>query len=234
MLYKKDVSHCQVDGKGDTLDKKKATTGPGRPRTITRERLADAGIAMGLPQATLVGIAAHIGVSPKALYKHFSGFEELKQLIAEEIFLRWSLPALPKSDGEGLESYMTKFSDSMWELVKNHTGIAPYMLREDMITPAMMEKMKTHQEDLARVFDITFAQSHWLVFTVAYHCVAVADTVLPLKGTTEAPSAASDTSCQGGIIDAYELRVRSLYGLGSRALIVGALAILDQITVADF
>ena len=42
----------------------------GRPPTITLERIADAGIAMGLPNLTFVGVAAALGVSHMALYKH--------------------------------------------------------------------------------------------------------------------------------------------------------------------
>ena len=33
----------------------------GRPRTITRERIADAGIAVGLPNVSFVNVAAALG-----------------------------------------------------------------------------------------------------------------------------------------------------------------------------
>lgn len=191
----------------------------GRPRTITRERLADAGIAMGLPNITILGIAAELGVSPKALYKHVSGLEELKRLVAEEIFLRWHLPVPTTGGHEGLENYMVTFSVSMWELVEEYPGIAPYMLREDMITPAMLAKMEAHQSDMARLYCISFAQSRWLFFTVAYFCVAVADTVLPLKVANDVPTPGA----------ARVTRVEAQYALGARALIVGALVVLNEI-----
>ena len=35
--------------------------GSGRPRTITRERIADAGIAVGLPSVSFVNVAAALG-----------------------------------------------------------------------------------------------------------------------------------------------------------------------------
>lgn len=58
----------------------------GRPPSITRERLTDAGIALTLPKLTMVGVADQLGVSAMALYKHVSGLEALKELVAEEIF----------------------------------------------------------------------------------------------------------------------------------------------------
>jgi AcrR family transcriptional regulator len=192
-------------------------TARGRPRTITRERLTDAGIEIGLPKVTILGIAAHLGVSAKALYKHVSGLKELKQQIAEEMFLRWELPSPSACGPDGLERFMITFSESMWQLVEMHPGIAPYMLREDLITPAMLAKMETHQKDVERVCGVTFAQSNWLLFIVAYFCVAVADTVLPLNG-------------EKGTSSDKAKWVKSQYVSGARALIIGALATLNEVS----
>ncbi len=60
------------------------TPGRGRPRTITRERIADVSVAIGLPNLTFVGVAAALGVSHMALYKHVPNIEALKCLVAEE------------------------------------------------------------------------------------------------------------------------------------------------------
>lgn len=188
----------------------------GRPPTITRARLAEAGLQIGLPKVTILAVAAHLGVSAKALYKHVSGLEALKQLVAEEIFLRWTLPMPTASGPDSLEHFLTAFSDSMWELVERHPGIAPYMLREDHITPAMLAKMTAHQQEMERVCGISFAQSNWLLFIVAYFCVAVADTVLPINGEKgTAPDRAGWVKLQ--------------YRMGARALVVGALATLKDI-----
>ncbi len=196
-------------------------TARGRPRTITRERLSDAGIEITLPNVTILGIAAHLGVSAKALYKHVSGLEELKQQIAEDLFLRWELPPPAPDGGEGLESFMLSFSQSMWMLVEQHPGIAPYILREDLITPAMMQKMEEHQQGVARIFGIPFTRANWLLFIVAYFCVSVADTVLPIKDGEEV------LPHRGGMKRADWIKAQ--YDLGARALIVGSLATMDQI-----
>lgn len=52
------------------METKRPALPRGRPRTITRERIANAGIALGLPKITIVGIAAKLGISHMALYKH--------------------------------------------------------------------------------------------------------------------------------------------------------------------
>ncbi|KQU52510.1 hypothetical protein ASG72_06130 [Bosea sp. Leaf344] len=50
------------------METKRPALPRGRPRTITRERIANAGIALGLPKITIVGIAAKLGISHMALY----------------------------------------------------------------------------------------------------------------------------------------------------------------------
>lgn len=208
------INPCTLSGK----------PGParGRPPIITRERIADAGIAIGLPDLTVVGIAARLGVSHMGLYKHISGLEELRQMVAEAIFLRWEFPP-PSAAGNGqLEAYLTTFAELIWSLVSAHPGIAPYLLRGDMITRAITEKIVVHQEELARACSISFAQSRWLLLTIAFHSVAVADTVLPNVPSGDSGQPASCTDGTGSAIDPEHVN-------GIRALIKGALAILPEI-----
>jgi AcrR family transcriptional regulator len=89
----------------------------GRPRTITRERIADAGIQLGLPNITFVGVAAALGVSHMALYKHVPSLEELKHLVAEEIFSRWQIPQSRGNTRKGLKEYLNVFSASVQAFV---------------------------------------------------------------------------------------------------------------------
>lgn len=182
----------------------------GRPPSITRARITDAGMEMGLRDLTVVGIASRLGVSHMGLYKHVAGLEELRQMVAEEIFLRWTFPAPSEAAGQPLDRYLMIFAESIWRLVAAHPGIAPYLVREDMITPAMMQKIVQHQEDLADERGLSFAQARWLMLTVGFHCVAVADTVMPRPDGAE------------GAIDPNHLD-------GIRALVQGAIAILPEI-----
>ncbi|MDO8064521.1 MULTISPECIES: TetR/AcrR family transcriptional regulator [unclassified Janthinobacterium] len=180
---------------------------PGRPPSITRERIADAGMALGLPAMTFTGVATLLGVSHVALYKHVENLAALKLLVAEEIFVRWKLPATGNDD---LEGYLLRFSASLRALVKSHPGLAPYLLRRKATTPAMLARIDAHQAQVADSYRLPRERARWLLSTVAFHCVALADTVYAPAG------------------DAWEAEddalIEAEFDLGMRALVIGALA----------
>jgi len=189
----------------------------GRPRTITRERIADAGIAIGLPNITFTGVAAALGVSHMALYKHVASLEELKHLVAEEIFQRWQIPRAGGQDGVALEDYQVAFSASAQAFVKTHPGLTPYVLRRAAATQPMLAKIDEHQSHIAQAYGIPKARARWLLATVAFHCIAVADTVYSVAG--HAPAAATTRAQE-------EAEMEAEFVQGMHALIVGALAML--------
>ncbi|AQR69215.1 TetR family transcriptional regulator [Janthinobacterium sp. LM6] len=180
---------------------------PGRPPSITRERIADAGMAVGLPAMTFTGVATLLGVSHVALYRHVANLAALKLLVAEEIFVRWKLPATGNDD---LEGYLLRFSASLRALVKSHPGLAPYLRRRKATTPAMLARIDAHQAQVADSYRLPRERARWLLSTVAFHCVALADTVYAPAG------------------DAWEAEddafIEAEFDLGMRALVIGALA----------
>lgn len=184
---------------------------PGRPPSITRARIADAGIAMGLPAMTFTGVAAVLGVSHVALYKHVAHLAALKLLVAEEIFARWELPA-PGADE--LQNYLLRFSASLRALVKSHPGLAPYLLRRKATTPAMLARIDAHQAQVAHAYQLPKQRARWLLSTVAFHCVALADTVYAPAG-----EAWEDVDDQA---------IEAEFDLGMRALVIGVLAMPTQ------
>lgn len=115
----------------------------GRPRTITRERIVEAGIKMGLPSITFVGVAAALGVSHMALYKHVANLEALKSMVAEEIFTRWQIPQAGADQYNGLKDYMMVFATSVRVFVKAHPGLTPYVIRRLAATQPMLAKSTT-------------------------------------------------------------------------------------------
>ncbi|MCM2565241.1 TetR/AcrR family transcriptional regulator [Janthinobacterium kumbetense] len=180
---------------------------PGRPPSITRERIADAGMALGLPAMTFTGVATLLGVSHVALYKHVANLAALKLLVAEEIFVRWKLPATGNDD---LEGYLLRFSASLRALVKSHPGLAPYLLRRKATTPAMLARIDAHQAQVADSYRLPRERARWLLSTVAFHCVALADTVYaPARDAWEAED---------------DALIEAEFELGMRALVIGALA----------
>lgn len=191
----------------------------GRPRTITRERIADAGIEVGLPNITFVGVAAAMGVSHMALYKHVSSLEELKRLVAEEVFNRWQIP-MPRDDSrEGLRQYLTEFATSVRNFVKSNPGVTPYVIRRLAATPLMLAKIDGHQRHIAEVYGITKDQARWLLATVAFHGMAVSDTVYSVAGRE--PTVDADRFEE-------EAEMEAELDQGMQALIVGVLTMLED------
>ncbi|KAA0892596.1 TetR/AcrR family transcriptional regulator [Pusillimonas sp. ANT_WB101] len=191
----------------------------GRPPTITRERIANAGIQIGLPNITFVGVAAALGVSHMALYKHVSSLEALKHLVAEAIFTRWDLPRGEGNGDDGLKNYLITFTTSIREFVKAHPGLTPYVIRRLAATEPMLAKIREHQSYIACTYGISEEKSRWLLATVAFHCIAVSDTVYSVAGqepTVKADRAAEEAEMETELIQ------------GMQALIIGALIMLEE------
>ena len=190
----------------------------GRPRTITRERIVEAGIEIGLPGITFVGVAAALGVSHMALYKHVANLEALKNLVAEEIFTRWQIPRVDAGQRGELKEYLTVFATSVRLFVKAHPGLTPYVIRRLAATQPMLAKIDEHQSHIAQVYGIAKEQARWLLATVAFHGIAVADTVYSVTGqpVEEAQRLAEEAEMEAEL------------DRGMRALIVGALVLMDE------
>lgn len=193
------------------------TPGRGRPRTITRERIADVSVVIGLPNLTFVGVAAALGVSHMALYKHVPNIEALKCLVAEEIFQRWQIPRAEDAGGEDLQAYLMRFAISVQAFVKAHPGLTPYVIRRLAATDAMIGKITEHQAHIAQAYELSLEQSRWVLSTVAFHGFAVADTVYTVSGRE--PLLGVDRAAEES-----EMEVELFEGM--KALIIGALVIL--------
>lgn len=190
----------------------------GRPRTITHERIMNAGIEIGLLNITFVGVAAALGISHMALYKHISSLEELKYMIAEEIFIRWEIPLPSATRAVPLKDYLLEFMHSIRELVKSNPGLTPYLIRRMASTPSMVAKISTHHQVVAQAYSLSLDQARWLNSTIAFHCIAVADTIYTVAGKepTQAPDRASEEA---------EMEVEFMDSM--QALIIGTLALLE-------
>ncbi|MBB4845732.1 AcrR family transcriptional regulator [Paucibacter oligotrophus] len=197
----------------------------GRPRSITPARIADAGIAIGLPHITFVGLAAALGVSHMALYKHVPSLEALKSLVAEQIFSRWELPPARAGGPGELEQYLFLFVASLRELVKAHPGLTPFLLRRSAATQPMIAKIDHHQSLVAQAYGISKTQARELLATLAFHCIAVADTVYSVSG--QGLELASDRAAEAAEIEAE-------FAQGMRTLIVGALTLLAREGSANY
>ncbi|HAE51329.1 MAG: TetR family transcriptional regulator [Tistrella sp.] len=191
----------------------------GRPPSITRERIIEAGIGMGLSDITFVGIAAALGVSHMALYKHVAGLDELKRLVAEEIFNRWELPLADGSGGGGLKAYLQRFAASLQAFVKAHPGVTPYVIRRQAATRPMLARIDGHQRHIAEAYGLSLDRARWLLATVAFHTLAVADTVYSVAGRE--PVVQADRATEEAAMEQELVQ-------GLHALIIGALALPEE------
>ena len=191
----------------------------GRPRTITRERIVEAGIEIGLPSITFVGVAAALGISHMALYKHVANLDALKSMVAEEIFTRWQIPRANADQPGNLKAYLLEFATSVRVFVKAHPGLTPYVIRRLAATQPMLAKIEEHQRHIAQVYAIPREHARWLLATIAFHGIAVADTVYSV--TARDPLLEADRAGE-------EAEMEAELAQGMRALIVGALALLEE------
>lgn len=189
----------------------------GRPPSITRERIAEAGLHFGLSDLTFIGVAGQLGVSHVALYKHVAGLDELRTIVADAIFDRHRLPQPGDAGCDDLNAYLTIFSASLWSLTQANPDLATYLLRFDKITSAMSEKIADHHARIARSYGLSLANARWLLFTIAYHSVALADMARSPQNSENAPRPDVDTGRTGGGFE-----------LGMQALIEGALDLIDH------
>lgn len=67
----------------------------GRPAQLSRDRIVDAALAVGLDTMTMAGLAAHLGVAKASLYRWVSGRAEVLGLVSDVVVERILPPALP-------------------------------------------------------------------------------------------------------------------------------------------
>jgi len=195
----------------------------GRPPSITRERIANAGIALGLPDLTFVGVSEALGVSHMALYKHVPSLEALKQLVAEEIFTRWDFP--PLSENRALADYLGDFVGSLRALVKAHPGLPALLIRESAATQRILDKIDAHHRAVARAYGLPKKQASWLLSTIAFHCIAVADMIYRSAANGETPESGEPDAVKR-TRDAATMERE--FSKGMQALIIGALTLLEK------
>ncbi len=190
----------------------------GRPRTITHERIAEAGIQIGMQNITFVGVAAALGVSHMALYKHVPNLEALKRLVAQEMFNRWEIPEATDHRQEGLKDYLLVFAASIQRCVKLYPGLTPYMIHRPAATQSTLQKIDDHHSHIAQIYGLQKEQARWLLSTIAFHCFSVADTVYSIVR-------------QDAVSDESEMEKEIMQGM--KALIVGALVMLENNTYLE-
>lgn len=112
--------------------------------------------------------------------------------------------------------------------MRAHPGLTPYVLRRQAATPAMLDKIEAHHRRIARIYGLRSAQARWLLSTVAFHCIAVSDTVYSLACAPTQPDDEPEDLANAAARAAQRAEMEAELEQGMQALIVGALALLEQ------
>ncbi len=76
------------------------------------------------------------------------------------------------------------FVESLCEVVKAHPGPLSYPWRT-VATAPMLEKIASHQAHVAEVFGLPVDKARWLLATIAFYCIAGADTIYAIADDEE-------------------------------------------------
>jgi AcrR family transcriptional regulator len=105
-------------------------------RGLTLERICQAGVALadrdGLGAVSMARVAAEIGVSTMALYRHVASKDELLQLMADHAF---GDPPPAGSPDEGWRDALTRWATEELARVRLHPWVVRIMYRSPPVTP---------------------------------------------------------------------------------------------------
>jgi AcrR family transcriptional regulator len=93
----------------------------GRPQTITRERLVEAAIEMGLVNLTLAGIARRLGITVQSIYNYVKDRDELVKLTADVLAERFPMP---EDANEEWKDWIYKVAYALKRTYEHAPGIA--------------------------------------------------------------------------------------------------------------
>ncbi|WKG03421.1 TetR/AcrR family transcriptional regulator [Mycolicibacterium sp. HK-90] len=96
----------------------------GRPPLIAVADIVDAGRELGMRNLSINAVAARLGVSATALYRHISGRWELERLVGESLLAGLELSDDP---ARSAEEHLVAFGMNLHRYVLGHPGLATYM-----------------------------------------------------------------------------------------------------------
>lgn len=96
----------------------------GRPPLIAVTDIVEAGRELGMRNLSINAVAAKLGVSATALYRHISGRWELERLVGESLLAGLELADDP---ARSAEEHLLAFGVNLHGYVLGHPGLATYM-----------------------------------------------------------------------------------------------------------
>lgn len=96
----------------------------GRPPLIALEDIVRAGRELGLRRLSINAVAARLGVSPTALYRHVEGRWDLERLVGERLLTELNLHDDPTAD---TEQHLLSLALQLRDFTAEHPGLASYL-----------------------------------------------------------------------------------------------------------
>ncbi|ODR15125.1 TetR family transcriptional regulator [Mycobacterium shimoidei] len=96
----------------------------GRPPLIALEDIVRAGRELGLRRLSINAVAARLGVSPTALYRHVEGRWDLERLVGESLLAELELHDDPGAD---IEQHLLSLGLQLRDFTAEHPGLASYL-----------------------------------------------------------------------------------------------------------
>ena len=97
----------------------------GRPSTFGREDIVRVGCRIGMRDLRVGAVAAELGVSPGAVYRHIGDRWELERLVGESLLGELQIPDDPAHD---VTEHLVAVAVCLRGYVAAHPGLASYML----------------------------------------------------------------------------------------------------------
>ena len=96
----------------------------GRPPSITLEQIGEAGRTITLDKLTIRGLAEYLNVSEMSIYRHVHNLETARNLVAQHIIARESLPEPHHPDPE---DSLTDMAQALRRFVQDNPGIGTFL-----------------------------------------------------------------------------------------------------------
>lgn len=129
----------------------------GRPRQIDRPSILSASLALadeaGLPAVTMQAVAARLGVTPMALYRHVDGKADLLDGVVESL-----LAELPRpSGGLAWDAQLVELGTALRGVARRHPAVFPLLLQRPAVTPGA-RRVRAHVYAVLRAAGVAQTQ----------------------------------------------------------------------------
>lgn len=96
----------------------------GRPALIALDDVLRVGRELGMRRLSINAVAAQLGVSATALYRHVESRWALERLVGESLLAELALRDDPDDD---VEAHLLSFGLQLWHFTIDHPGLASYL-----------------------------------------------------------------------------------------------------------